>query len=234
MDPAGFMGHFFSGIDRGGSGRGCDGGLRAGPWRLGRRAELRADSRPICGRPGTGCSPARCAGSAAAGRAASRHHAHRPRRRRLRADRRSRASTASSSPGIPTAGWSSPASPRGSARGSTRSATSTRSCPATARACGTSPAISSTTGTSTARSTRPASSPRSARSTSQPVPGQVGLHPLLTLLEAVRFTGEEAKIPRRAYVFATAWRADAVPRASPSKCRPSRRGNTTRRDATTS
>lgn len=30
-------------------------------------------------------------------------------------------------------------------------------------------------------------------------------HPLLTLIEAVRFTGEEAKIPHRAYVFATEW-----------------------------
>jgi pimeloyl-ACP methyl ester carboxylesterase len=29
--------------------------------------------------------------------------------------------------------------------------------------------------------------------------------PLLTLLEAVRFTGEEARVPRRVYVFATAW-----------------------------
>ena len=38
-----------------------------------------------------------------------------------------------------------------------------------------------------------------------PVPGQVGFHPLLTLLEAIPFTGEEAKIPRRAYVLATAW-----------------------------
>ncbi|AKH42965.1 pimeloyl-ACP methyl ester carboxylesterase [Altererythrobacter atlanticus] len=37
------------------------------------------------------------------------------------------------------------------------------------------------------------------------VPGRVGLHPLLTLLEAVQFTGEEAKIPRRAYVFASGW-----------------------------
>lgn len=37
------------------------------------------------------------------------------------------------------------------------------------------------------------------------VPGVVGLHPLLTLLEGVRFTGEEAKIPRRAYVFAADW-----------------------------
>ncbi len=39
----------------------------------------------------------------------------------------------------------------------------------------------------------------------EPVPGQVGRHPLLTLLEAVRFTGEEAKIPRRAYIFASGW-----------------------------
>ena len=30
-------------------------------------------------------------------------------------------------------------------------------------------------------------------------------HPLLTLLEAVHLTGEERKIPRRAYVFASAW-----------------------------
>lgn len=30
-------------------------------------------------------------------------------------------------------------------------------------------------------------------------------HPLLTLLEAVRFTGEEALVPRRCYVFATDW-----------------------------
>jgi len=39
----------------------------------------------------------------------------------------------------------------------------------------------------------------------EPVPGQVGYHPLLTLLEAIPFTGEEAKIPRHAYVFANAW-----------------------------
>jgi pimeloyl-ACP methyl ester carboxylesterase len=39
----------------------------------------------------------------------------------------------------------------------------------------------------------------------EPVPGIVGLHPLLTLLEGVRFTGEEAKIPRRVYVFASDW-----------------------------
>jgi pimeloyl-ACP methyl ester carboxylesterase len=39
----------------------------------------------------------------------------------------------------------------------------------------------------------------------EPVPGMVGRHPLLTLLEAVRFTGEEAKIPRRVYIFASDW-----------------------------
>lgn len=30
-------------------------------------------------------------------------------------------------------------------------------------------------------------------------------HPLLTLVEAVRFTGEEAKIARKVYIFANAW-----------------------------
>ncbi|WP_427967662.1 alpha/beta fold hydrolase [Altererythrobacter sp.] len=30
-------------------------------------------------------------------------------------------------------------------------------------------------------------------------------HPLLTLVEAVEFTGEEAKIPRRCYIFAKSW-----------------------------
>jgi len=30
-------------------------------------------------------------------------------------------------------------------------------------------------------------------------------HPLLTLVEAVRFTGEEAKIPRHIYVYANGW-----------------------------
>jgi len=35
------------------------------------------------------------------------------------------------------------------------------------------------------------------------IPGHIGRHPLLTLLEAVQLTGEEEKIPRRVYVFAT-------------------------------
>jgi len=39
----------------------------------------------------------------------------------------------------------------------------------------------------------------------EPVPGMVGRHPLLTVTEAVRYTGEEALIPRRAYIFANAW-----------------------------
>jgi pimeloyl-ACP methyl ester carboxylesterase len=39
----------------------------------------------------------------------------------------------------------------------------------------------------------------------QPVPGQVGRHPLLTLTEAVRYTGEEGKIARRVFIFANDW-----------------------------
>lgn len=42
-----------------------------------------------------------------------------------------------------------------------------------------------------------------------PLPGLENLdlspHPLLTLLEAVTFTGEEARVGRRVYVFANAW-----------------------------
>ena len=45
-----------------------------------------------------------------------------------------------------------------------------------------------------------------------PVPGERGYHPLLTLLEAVRFTEEEAKIPRRAYVLATDYQPTPFPR----------------------
>lgn len=39
----------------------------------------------------------------------------------------------------------------------------------------------------------------------EPIPGMVGRHPLLTLLEGVRFTGEEAKIANRVYIFASDW-----------------------------
>ena len=46
----------------------------------------------------------------------------------------------------------------------------------------------------------------------EPAPGLIGYHPLLTLLEAVKLTGEEKKIPRRAYVFATDWQPTPFPR----------------------
>ncbi len=39
-----------------------------------------------------------------------------------------------------------------------------------------------------------------------------GRHPLLTLLEPVRFTGEEAKVPRRTYIFANGWQPSPFPR----------------------
>jgi len=44
------------------------------------------------------------------------------------------------------------------------------------------------------------------------VPGLIGRHPLLTLLEAVQFTGQEALIPRRAYILATNWQPSPFPR----------------------
>jgi len=37
------------------------------------------------------------------------------------------------------------------------------------------------------------------------VPGRLGFHPLLSLIEGVSFTGEEAKVPRRAYIFASGY-----------------------------
>ncbi len=43
-------------------------------------------------------------------------------------------------------------------------------------------------------------------------PGRIGLHPLLTLLEAVSLTGEEASIPRRSYILATGWQPTPFPR----------------------
>jgi pimeloyl-ACP methyl ester carboxylesterase len=45
-----------------------------------------------------------------------------------------------------------------------------------------------------------------------PIPGIRGYHPLLTLLEAIRFTGEEMKIPRRSYIFATGYQPTPFPR----------------------
>ena len=37
------------------------------------------------------------------------------------------------------------------------------------------------------------------------VPGKLGFHPILTFMEGVRFTGEETKIPCRAYIFAAGY-----------------------------
>jgi pimeloyl-ACP methyl ester carboxylesterase len=46
----------------------------------------------------------------------------------------------------------------------------------------------------------------------QPVPQVVGYHPLLTLLEAVHYSGKEAMIPRSAYIFATGYEQTPFPR----------------------
>ena len=46
----------------------------------------------------------------------------------------------------------------------------------------------------------------------EPVPNVVGYHPLLTLLEAVHYSGAEAQIPRRAYIFATGYEQTPFPR----------------------
>jgi pimeloyl-ACP methyl ester carboxylesterase len=45
----------------------------------------------------------------------------------------------------------------------------------------------------------------------QPVPQIVGYHPLLTLLEAVKYSGKEATMPRRAYIFATGYEQTPFP-----------------------
>ena len=44
------------------------------------------------------------------------------------------------------------------------------------------------------------------------VPGVIGYQPLLTLLEAVRCSGDEQLIPRKAYIFATGWQPTPFPR----------------------
>ncbi len=46
----------------------------------------------------------------------------------------------------------------------------------------------------------------------EPMPGVVGYHPLLTLLEAVQLTGAEQAIPRKAYIFATGYQPTPFPR----------------------
>jgi pimeloyl-ACP methyl ester carboxylesterase len=68
-----------------------------------------------------------------------------------------------------------------------------------------------------------------------PIIGERGAssrHPLLTMLEGVRFTGEEAKIARRIYVLATGWKPSPSPNLPPaSKMMP--HGNITRPIAAT-
>lgn len=44
------------------------------------------------------------------------------------------------------------------------------------------------------------------------VPGVVGYHPLLTLLEAVQLSGDERAIPKKSYIFATAYTPTPFPR----------------------
>ena len=44
------------------------------------------------------------------------------------------------------------------------------------------------------------------------VPGVVGYHPLLTLLEAVQLSGDEETIPKKSYIFATGYRPTPFPR----------------------
>lgn len=46
----------------------------------------------------------------------------------------------------------------------------------------------------------------------EPVPGKVGYHPLLTLVEAVKLSGDEQAIPRKAYIFATGYEGTPFPR----------------------
>lgn len=44
------------------------------------------------------------------------------------------------------------------------------------------------------------------------VPGVVGYHPLLTLLEAIPLTGDEKAIPKKSYIFATGYDPTPFPR----------------------
>lgn len=45
----------------------------------------------------------------------------------------------------------------------------------------------------------------------EPVPGAVGYHPLLTLVEAVQLSGEEQAIARKCYIFATGYEGTPFP-----------------------
>jgi pimeloyl-ACP methyl ester carboxylesterase len=44
------------------------------------------------------------------------------------------------------------------------------------------------------------------------VPGVLGYHPLLTLLEAIPFSGDEQAIPKKSYIFATGYEQTPFPR----------------------
>jgi len=46
----------------------------------------------------------------------------------------------------------------------------------------------------------------------QVVPDMVGYHPLLTLLEAIPFSGDEQAIPKKSYIFATGYQPTPFPR----------------------
>lgn len=46
----------------------------------------------------------------------------------------------------------------------------------------------------------------------QPIPNVVGYHPLLTLVEAVNLSGDEAAIPIKSYIFATGYQGTPFPR----------------------
>ncbi len=46
----------------------------------------------------------------------------------------------------------------------------------------------------------------------EPVPGIVGYHPLLTLLEGAESSGDEAGIPKKAYILATGYEPSPFPR----------------------
>ncbi|MXO61205.1 alpha/beta fold hydrolase [Altererythrobacter salegens] len=44
------------------------------------------------------------------------------------------------------------------------------------------------------------------------IPGVLGYHPLLTLLEAIPYSGDEKSIPKKSYIFATGYQPTPFPR----------------------
>ena len=44
------------------------------------------------------------------------------------------------------------------------------------------------------------------------LPGERGYHPLLSLLEAIPYSGDEQAIPRKSYIFATGYQPTPFPR----------------------